>query len=215
MNLRDLNIKLVNKARRVVYAIALFLVIVTWLLFTKDGNPTMFTANAFGYLSFTLLSLALIVSPIKALWPQFSLNPSLYMARRAFGISAFVFAAFHVIIQNLVIFKGNAFTVVFQMAERGMPWQLVGLIAYVILFLLFITSFDWVVDRMGKWWFHLHKLTYVAYILIFLHAFMIGIDFKNGLINAYSGSFLLIAAITLLLELVRLCVKFTKPKPVV
>ncbi|MDP3742708.1 MAG: ferric reductase-like transmembrane domain-containing protein [Candidatus Micrarchaeota archaeon] len=210
MSLREINLKLVNKARLIVYVVALVLTLATWFLFTKDGVPNIFTANAYGYLAFTFLSLALMVTPIRTLWPKFELNSSIYLARRALGVSAFVFAFLHSLIQAVFTFKGNL-GIVFQMALGGKIWQLVGLIALVLLFFLFATSFNYAVDKLGKRWFTLHKLAYVAYALIFLHAFMIGIDFKNGAINAYSGTFLVIAAITLILEAARFYVKFTTP----
>ncbi len=211
-SLRDINIWLVQKARIVVYLIALLLIAVVWFSFSKNGSANMPMSNAFGYLAFTFLSLALIVTPIRTIWPRFELNSSLYMARRAIGVSAFVFAVFHYITQLSVNFNNDVPALFSLMFSAAGTWLLVGYIALVILFILFATSFDFAVKKLGNHWFTLHKLVYLAYLFIFLHAYRIGVDFANGMLNAYSGSFIAIAIITLILEAVRLYVVFTRKK---
>ncbi len=212
VSLRDINIWLVQKARMVVYLIALLLVVVVWFSFSKNGSVDMPMSNAFGYLAFSFLSLALIVTPIRTIWPRFELNASLYMARRAIGVSAFVFGAFHYLIQLSVNFNNDMLALFSLMFTANGTWLLVGYIAFVILFILFATSFDLAVKKLGNHWFTLHKLVYVAYLFIFLHAYSIGVDFANGMLNAYSGSFVAIAILTLILEAVRLYVVYTKRK---
>lgn len=52
-------------------------------------------------------------------------------------------------------------------------FQLVGFAAALILLPLILTSNDFSVKYLGKWWKRLHKLTYVALFLIFLHVALI------------------------------------------
>jgi len=88
----------------------------------------------------------------------------------------------------------------------------VGVASLAALFLLAATSTDYAVKKMGRKWFTLHKLVYLAYPLIIAHAYSIGTDFGKSGLNAYSGSFLIIAAATLLLEAARAYVSFSKAR---
>ncbi|MDO8553697.1 MAG: ferric reductase-like transmembrane domain-containing protein [Candidatus Micrarchaeota archaeon] len=210
MTLKDINMKLVKKARILIYVIAFLLVVATWLVYSKEGTMTTDMSNAFGYLAFSFLSLALIVTPIRVIWPKFELNTTFLMARRALGVSAFIFALFHSSIQFFVNFAGDI-NILSTYASANI-FLLFGSISLTILFLLFITSTDYAVRKLGKTWFSLHKLVYLAYPVIILHAYKIGLDFLDGKIDLYSGSFLVIAAITILLEIIRICFSLSKPK---
>ncbi len=202
MELKDINMQIIKKARMLVYIIAFLLVIATWLTYSKDKNTVIDMANAFGYLSFSFLSLALIVTPIRVIWPKFELNSTLLMARRALGVNAFMFALLHSSIQFFVNFAGDSNLLFTYMSAN--IFLLFGSIALTILFLLFITSTDYAVRKLGKNWFLLHKLVYLAYPIIILHAYKIGLDFVDGKINLYSGSFLFIALVTVIMEIVRI-----------
>ena len=205
-------VKLTKNARAIVYVIAFFLAILTWFVYADKGNISVTMSNAFGYLSFSFISLALIVSPIRTLWPTFSLNPAIFMARRAIGICAFFFALFHYIIQLFLNFGGDVNLVFFYALGPGGFGLLLGPISLTIMFLLFITSFDFAVQKLGKKWYTLHKLIYLAYPLIIYHAYSIGLDFQNTGPNAYSVSFFVIAIATMLLELARAYKVMTKPR---
>lgn len=52
-------------------------------------------------------------------------------------------------------------------------FQLVGLAAALILLPLFVTSNDFSVKKLGPWWKRIHRLTYVAMFLIFLHVALV------------------------------------------
>jgi drug/metabolite transporter (DMT)-like permease len=43
-----------------------------------------------------------------------------------------------------------------------------------ILLAMAFTSFNAAMARMGKWWYRLHRLVYLAVLAVMLHAFMIG-----------------------------------------
>ncbi len=203
MDLKSLNAQLVKKARTIVYAIMLILAGITWFMYSKAGNITLDVSNAFGYLSFSFLCLSLVVTPIRVIWPKCELNATFLMARRALGVAAFIFGFGHYLIQLFINFNGD-FNVLLGYMLGGQAYPLVaGYVAFVIFALLAITSFDFAVQKLGKHWFTLHKLAYIAYSLIVWHAYSIGMDFIGGTINLYSGSFLVIALITFVLEGVR------------
>ncbi|MFA5929841.1 MAG: ferric reductase-like transmembrane domain-containing protein [Candidatus Micrarchaeia archaeon] len=199
-----------KNARKLVYAIAFIIACATFVAFSKNGNATLDTANAFGFLAFSAISLALAASPVRALFPAWKYNAAYYRARRALGVSGFVFAFLHYFIQPFLFYKGDVAFFLSAAGEAG-TWLWVGVAALAMLFLLAATSTDYAVRKMGKRWFTLQKLTYLVYPIIILHASQIGFDFGRGL-NAYSGSFFAIAASTLLLEAARAYVSFSKPR---
>ena len=202
--------KILKKASIITYVIAILIIIATVLMNYNNKNVDYFgVANANGYLSFTFLSLALVVSPIIKIWPKFALNSSLFLARRAIGVSAFGFAAIHYFLQLAFTF-GFDINKLNQANELGGFGITPGFIPLIILFILTCTSTDLVQRTMGKWWYKLHMLTYLAYVLVFAHAVKIGVDFKQ--INAFSGTFFAIALITLVLVVVRIWKEKTTKK---
>lgn len=54
-----------------------------------------------------------------------------------------------------------------------------AIVANGMLILLMLTSNNWSVQKLGKWWKRLHRLVYVIYWLIFLHLFFLG-SYKWG-----------------------------------
>ena len=191
---------LVKNIRTLFYIFALLIAVSTLVLFSQPANALVLT-NAFGYLSFSFLSLSLLVTPVRTVFPTFNLNPVFYMGRRALGVCAFVFAVAHYAIQLSLNFAGDPGQVVFFAFSPNGSGLLAGIISLLFLFLLFITSTDFAARKLGKHWFRLHQLSYLCYPLIIFHVVSIGIDFKD--INFYSGSFACIAMITIVFELIR------------
>jgi sulfoxide reductase heme-binding subunit YedZ len=195
-----------ENARKLAYAAAFLIAAATYLAYSKGLALTPDIMRAYGFLSFSFISLALAVTPFLMLFPSFPFNAALYMSRRALGVSAFVFAFLHYAIQGALYFKWNPLYFLPLIGGEGM---LTGVAALAMLFLLAATSFDFAVRKMGKHWFTLQKLVYLAYPAIIAHALFLGSDFGEG-INAYSGSFLLVAAATVILEAARIFIRFSK-----
>lgn len=72
-----------------------------------------------------------------------------------------------------------------------------GLFGLMILFPLWITSNDWSVKRLGRWWHNVHALTYIALFLIYLHVALVSI----GWVRTY-------LLIIMVLEILSFIVKF-------
>jgi methionine sulfoxide reductase heme-binding subunit len=87
--------------------------------------------------------------------------------RRALGLYAFGYAALHVFIYAVLDF-GLAWGWLWENTFKK-PYTLVGFAAFVILFLLALTSFQWWMRRLGKNWKRLHRLVYLAGALVILH----------------------------------------------
>ncbi|OIO24991.1 hypothetical protein AUJ14_05110 [Candidatus Micrarchaeota archaeon CG1_02_55_22] len=198
-NLARRNSLLLKHARTATYALAVLLLAVT-IFFAGNARGINYIklADNTGFLAFTFLCLALAVTPIRKLSPSFALNPPLYRARRALGVSAFGFALVHSALRSGVQYGVSFERFLFVASGNGVIY---GVIAFAILLLLASISTDWAVRKMGKAWFDVQKLAYLAYPLIVSHAVIAGIDFSS--INAYSASFVLVAAATLVLEAAR------------
>jgi sulfoxide reductase heme-binding subunit YedZ len=88
----------------------------------------------------------------------------LMLYRRQLGITMYVLALTHVFWSRFLpiltaggdIWRFNSF-------------QLAGLIAIILLTPVFITSNDWSVKNLGKWWDIIHALVYVVVWILFLH----------------------------------------------
>lgn len=60
-----------------------------------------------------------------------------------------------------------------------------GFVAMIITFFLLITSNKWSIDRLGVWWFKLHKLIIIIVVLGLIHGSFI----KGGLISNRTGDY--------------------------
>lgn len=87
------------------------------------------------------------------------------MFRRHIGISTFILALCH-----------SEISYVIPIVSAGMfppfppPLFIIwGMLAFIGLFILFSTSNDFSVKKLGSWWKRLHKLLYVLFWFIFLH----------------------------------------------
>ena len=208
MDFRKLNLTLLPKIRLTIYAVAFLLLVASYFISAgTKGFASIELANDAGFLSFAFISLALVVTPLRVVLPQFPFNSSLNYGRRAFGVSAFIFALVHYVLQMNFLFNWDVAKVLQSDGFTGNAF-LAGYVALAILFILSITSFDWVVQKLGKKWYALHKLVYLAYPLIIYHAVKIGLDFQN--VNLYSGLFFTVAGITIILEIARLYKTFSK-----
>ena len=116
-------------------------------------------------------------------------------ARRATGVSAFFFAALHASIVFFVFMGGWS-------GLAGLPLQYLtatglGFVALVILWLLAATSMDVMVRMLGRKWKMLHRLVYVAAVLILIHAMILGshLQTKGAVFWIFSGAALFLLAL--------------------
>jgi DMSO/TMAO reductase YedYZ heme-binding membrane subunit len=130
------------------------------------GDRTWFYQNAVEFGQIALVTYCITTIPgIFRRFGIFHKSVSIIMIfRRYIGIMTYMFVLLHVSIQRLFFWMqghvGLVPTEVFQLA---------GFIAFLILFSLFITSNDWSVSKLGKWWHVIHNLTYIIAWLIFAH----------------------------------------------
>ncbi|HVE56879.1 MAG TPA: Rieske 2Fe-2S domain-containing protein [Pyrinomonadaceae bacterium] len=131
--------------------------------------------RAFGTCAILLLHIVLIIGPLCRLSPAFL--PLLYN-RRHLGVTTFLVAAVHAglsIFQFHALGNINPFVSILVSNTRltslaDFPFQVLGLIALVILFLMAATSHDfWLNNLTAPVWKTLHTLVYAAYALLIGH----------------------------------------------
>lgn len=181
----DRRIRLSNNSRFYIVAAAL-IGSVALLAALRLQNPSeelwlMRTQQAYGYISIGLLYLTLIISPIGSVVGRERIK-KLAFSRRAIGVSAFYFAVLHVVIAFFGQLGGFS-----KLAYQPdiFKWSLGGgLIATIILFVMAITSHDTII----KWmtfprWKMLHRLVYIAGVLLLLHVWTLGTHLAYGYVQ--------------------------------
>jgi len=157
--------------------VALYLVLFTGLGAILQPNATLETLliRGFGTCSILLLHVVLIIGPLCRLSPRFL--PLLYN-RRHLGVTTFLTGAIH---GGLSIFQFHALGTLNPLVSlltsntrfasiADFPFQILGLLALVILFLMAATSHDfWLNHLTAPVWKALHTLVYAAYALLVGH----------------------------------------------
>ncbi len=171
-----------NRQKRIYDALILSGVLVYLFLFVGVGavvrpEATIETLliRAFGTAALLLLHVILSIGPLCRLDPR--LLPLLYN-RRHLGVSMFVLALGHAAFStfqfhalgdvNPLVSLLTANTRYDSLAQ--FPFQVLGLLALTVLFLMAATSHDfWLANLTAPVWKALHMLVYVAYALIVMH----------------------------------------------
>ena len=113
--------------------------------------------------AFNLLLITLCVTPLAKRFKQ-----SVFLkVRRLLGLYAFTYALCH--LTNFILFEiqYDWSLLVSEVIKR--PYISIGMIAFVLLSVLAITSINLLKRRMGKSWQRLHNISYVIVILVGIH----------------------------------------------
>jgi methionine sulfoxide reductase heme-binding subunit len=140
-----------------------------WPIF--QGNPTVladplkFLLHHYGFVACILLATVLTFTPLRVLWPRWGIAQALNRHRRLVGVSAFVYAAIHLACQFL---HENGWPTFWKDIRK--PFLFIGMVTFIILLVLAITSFNVAVRWLGgRRWKNLHRLVYVAAFLAACH----------------------------------------------
>lgn len=128
----------------------------------------LWLARGTGWVALVSLALAVSATPLARvadrLWPERGVGRELPALRRAFGITAALLALVHTAIA-LGGWLGGAWAAVLSWA-----YLRAGLVAVLVLVVLLVTSFPPLVQRLRvRLWKPLHRLAYVAVLLVFQH----------------------------------------------
>lgn len=143
--------------------VPLIWLIINWSQDNLTFNPIQALELRTGKFALVLLILALACTPLNTV---FGFRQALKV-RRALGLYAFFYASIH-----FVIFIGLDYQfdlVLLQEAIFEKKYAFVGFAAGLILLSLAITSTRGWMKRLGKIWARLHRLVYLAGILVIVH----------------------------------------------
>ena len=146
------------------------LILLLWDLNRKrvGPNPLEFATRTTGMLTLIFLSLTVAVTPLRKI---FGIN-TLVKFRRMLGLFAFFYGALHLLTYVWFDRVFNFISVVQDVGRR--PFILAGMIAFVLMIPLAITSTNKMVKRLGgKRWARLHRLVYLAAIAGVVHFWML------------------------------------------
>ena len=146
------------------------LVLLMWDLYHKrvGPNPLEFATRTTGMLTLIFLSLTVAVTPLRKI---FGIN-SLVKIRRMLGLFAFFYGSLHLLTYLWFDRLFNLKSVGQDVVRR--PFILAGMIAFLLMVPLAITSTNKMVKRIGgKRWALLHRLVYLAAIAGVVHFWML------------------------------------------
>jgi sulfoxide reductase heme-binding subunit YedZ len=174
---------LIPYSRGIVYTLAIIWACLLYYyvsyIIPDEATALAALARFYGLTALFMVLLVLIPGMVSVYFPGFAFNELLIYSRRALGISTFFFAFFHSVIDYFYSLSGSIQFIYF-LSEDKLISIIFSIIAFIVIFLMTITSFDKVVAQMGyKKWKFLHRFIYPAAILILFHTFMIGAHFIN------------------------------------
>lgn len=122
--------------------------------------------------------IAMIITPLRMLFPKSSIVLWLMRRRRYLGVAAFGYAALHTL--YYVIDLGSLSAVVADVTKFGI-WT--GWVAFLIFVPLAMTSNNASVRRLGRSWKNLQRFVYPAAIATLLHWIFINNDLAPALVH--------------------------------
>ena len=118
-----------------------------------------------GRAAVTILALVLIPGIFGRLRIQIKVTRVITFYRRQLGITTFLLAFTHGMLLRIVA----RFALGWYPLSRAPLYEFFGTLALSLLFLLFITSNDASVRRLGTWWKRLHRTAYIIVLFILFH----------------------------------------------
>lgn len=144
-----------------------------------DGQPTTeMLLHPTGETSARLMILAMTLTPLRMLFPNSSFLAWMMQRRRYFGVAAFAYALFHLVLY--LVDMGSLSAIWGEAFALGI-WT--GWLAFFIFIPLAATSNDLSVRRMRKYWKPLQRLIYPAAVLTLLHWIFVHNEFGPALVH--------------------------------
>lgn len=166
--------------------IVFLLSLLPFLLLVNDAvndrlgaNPIEALHFGFGDWALRFLGIGLALSPIKTItgqsWPL--------RFRRMMGLFAFFYASLHLLV--FIVLDLSLSWTAFKDEVPKSPYILMGLLTYLLLLPLAVTSTKKMQKSLGRSWIKLHKLVYVAGVTALVHYFwLVKKDYTEPLIYA-------------------------------
>lgn len=129
------------------------------------SNPIQALHIRLGDWSLRFLCITLAITPIQTITKWRGMTNY----RQMLGLYAFFYATLHLLAYLVVDNNFMWSIIVTDIIESPYIWF--GVVAYLIVFALAITSPKWAMKRMGKSWKKLHRLVYIASLAAIIHYF--------------------------------------------
>jgi methionine sulfoxide reductase heme-binding subunit len=143
--------------------IPLVILVVDYLTSNLTVNPIQAAEQRTGRIALVVLVLMLAVTPFQTIYRTRLLSGM----KKRLGLYTFFYVCVHLFIFMVLDYNLNWRNIYVQIIQK--TYILPGLIAFIILLALAITSFDWWKRKLARNWKHLHRLVYLAAILVPLH----------------------------------------------
>lgn len=148
-----------------------------WVTFSTPTLREIRLGQIYAFIAVGYLYVALLASPLYAVFPTAPLRILYIKARKAIGVSAFFFGLAHGSIEFFFLLGGFA----------GLPFlgrsYLIAITlsatALFILSVLALTSLRYFVILLGPYWKRVHRFVYLAGVLIVIHALILGTHFAD------------------------------------
>ena len=164
-----------------------------WMLVWKllnmqlGANPVEEITDETGEWGLRLLLLTLLVSPLR----QWLRKPWPLRYRRALGLWSFAYVSLHLL--TFLVFDHGLIIATIVAAVFEQYYIGVGMLGFVVLLPLAVTSFKRLQRSMGKRWVQLHRGVYIAAVLALVHIWMqVKADFTEPAIYTAVALFLLL-----------------------
>ncbi len=144
-------------------ALPLLLMAIAYFNNNLGFNPSETVLHRTGHAAVIFLLLSLACTPLHRI---FNL-PRVRRLRKPLGLFAAFYAALHFGTFTIWDYQLNLGLIWTEIKNR--PFIIIGAGALLILLILAATSFRLLQRKMGKWWGRLHRLAYMAGILVIIH----------------------------------------------
>lgn len=188
--------QLLNNTRFYILAFSLILsvAVFTWLRLSIASDQLLYirVQQVYGLICLIFWYVALIISPLGYVIGKQRMK-HVDFSRRAIGVSAFYFALLHA---GVALYGQLGGVSQIQYLPDLFKWSLLGgLVALVVLAVMAATSFDAVIQFMTfRRWKWLHRLVYLAGVVVILHIWSIGTHLAYGW--AQWGGFVMLALLS-------------------
>jgi len=133
-------------------------------------EPIKALEHELGEMALKMLIAGLMITPLR----QYG-GLNLIRFRRAIGLMAFYYVCFHLLVWLVLDVQVPA-QIWADIVKR--PYVTIGMLGFVLLIPLAVTSNNWSIRRMGPGWRRLHKTVYVAALLGAVHFVMLRKGFQ-------------------------------------
>ncbi len=175
--------------RRTIFAAALVpaAALVYWTLTGDTGpNPIEFITHTTGTTALTFLIITLTITPLRRMTGR----NELIRLRRMLGLFAFFYACLHVLTWSVLDWFFDVASMAGDVLKR--PFITMGMMTFLLLLPLAITSTAGWIRRLGRRWQQLHRLVYIAGITVVIHFWwVVKADFRQPRLWALALSVLL------------------------